>query len=291
MTWAPPPEVIQRLDGYEAILRFGDATLSIARLEAPVPSGSDVKDAGFRTAQQGFYDHPGPAAHEQAILIGGHDAWTSSSVRKMTPEGSASYTFVAYTIVDQHLYRLVASSTEAQTRPPEFDAAVRAISEMTFVPVLRPSVPGTSARTGLLKPPRLLHFHNNRDWYPAAARRRREEGEVDLEFSVDRNGHARDVRQISSASRTLMFNIDRGGHARDLREISSASGSFDEDARELLESAVFAVTPGWDDAHERARFTIDIQFALSVDGRPCSDLPSPTLGTMVATATICTSTR
>jgi hypothetical protein len=60
-----PPQVIRRLDGYEAILPIGVATLRIARVEDPVHSGSDIRDASFRTGQQAeFYERPDPKAHE-----------------------------------------------------------------------------------------------------------------------------------------------------------------------------------------------------------------------------------
>jgi hypothetical protein len=45
------PAVKRRIDGYTATLHIGTATLKIDRFDEAVPSGSDIKNDSFRTAQ------------------------------------------------------------------------------------------------------------------------------------------------------------------------------------------------------------------------------------------------
>jgi TonB family protein len=254
----PAPEVFRRLDGYEASLRFGAATLSIARMDAMVPPGSDITDAAFRTAQQrDFNDYVGPEAHGRATIVGGLDAWTSYSARR-TGDG-VDYSCTTYTIFEEHLYRMLAHATGGQTRPAEFESALRAMSEVTFRPVGSSSLPATAAASGLLKMPGLKPLAATRDWYPPAAKGKKEQGIVDLEFSVDRQGHTQDVRETFTSSKDL-----------------------DEGAAEILKATAFNVSPDWDDAHEHARFAMEVQFSLAGSDGHCAVSPPPrVLGALV----------
>lgn len=99
------------------------------------------------------------------------------------------------------------------------------------------------------------------DPYPLAAKRSGDQGVVDLEFSIDRQGHPQDVRETVSASKDL-----------------------NEGALELLKKAVFLVGPDWDDAHEHARLAIEVQFGLSGDNGRCAvGEPPRTLGALLVT--------
>jgi hypothetical protein len=120
------PQVIRRFDGYEAILPLGLATLKIGRVEDPVPSGSDIQDATFRATQRAeFYEQADPTAEEQATTLAGHDAWTITTVHRAGPL-TVNYRSVTYTIVDQHLYRIIATATGADRRPSDYTKALSA---------------------------------------------------------------------------------------------------------------------------------------------------------------------
>jgi hypothetical protein len=72
------PQVSAHVDGYSAGLHVGTATLSIARVEEPVPAGSDVADGSYRTAQQAsFNEDLGPKVHSEATSVNDHPAWTN----------------------------------------------------------------------------------------------------------------------------------------------------------------------------------------------------------------------
>ena len=74
------PQVIRRVDGYEAILKLGAGTLTIARLDEPVSPGSSVGDAAYRAGQQAdFNEDLGPQVYERASTLAGQDAWTRFS--------------------------------------------------------------------------------------------------------------------------------------------------------------------------------------------------------------------
>jgi hypothetical protein len=156
------------------------------------------------------------------------------------------YTCVTYAIVDQHLYRFVADATGGDTRPPDFDAVVRAMSELTFGAIDRSAAHSDTAPSGLLTMP-AFHPPSNVDWYPPAAKRRGEQGIVGLEFSIDGKGHVQDVRR-------------NYGDATDLA--TSAQG--------MLQSAVFRAGPGWEErGYEKLRFAIEFQFSIDEPGRHC----------------------
>jgi hypothetical protein len=250
------PQVIRRVDGYQANLRIRTATLTIARLEDPVPAGTDVRDAAYRAIQQAAFDEDfGPKAHGEATAINGHAAWTTFSARRTGYNGTvAFYTCVTYAIVDQHLYRFAANATGGDTRPPDFDAAVRATSELTFGAIDRSAAHNDTAPSGLLTMP-TFHPASNVDWYPPAAKRGGEQGIVGLEFSIDAKGHAQELRRTY-------------GEASDLTTSAQA----------MLQSAVFRVGPRWEKSgYQKLRFEMEFQFSIDEPGRGrrCSGYSPP----------------
>src|SRR5580700_5764956 len=197
------PEVKRRVDGCTATLHIGTATLKIDRFDEAVPSGSDVKNDSFRAAQEPPSAALHPHVRGQATTINGHNAWTSTFAFRSGAPGSKDvlYTSVTYALVDQHLYSFAAREVGADTPPSDFLAAVRAISDLTFAAVDRSAMSDSEPPSGLIRMP---YFDpSSKDWYPAAAKRRGETGVVDLEFSIDGKGHARDVRQIYAATEEL----------------------------------------------------------------------------------------
>lgn len=238
------PTVLAHVDGYSASLRIGTASLLIARVQEPVPAGSDIRDAGFRT-QVSFNDYLGPKFHSDATYINGHPAWTNSSARRSGP-GPVHWSCVTYVIVDQHLYHFSASADGGDKPPADFTAAVQAMSDTTFIPVVAPS---NATPSGLLRMP-ASRFKNDMDYYPASAKRRGEGGVVDLEYSIDSKGRAQDVRQLYSTSDV-----------------------FYKSAMELLQRSSFDIGPNWAAmGYDKVRFTVEVAFAIS-ESFPCKDPP------------------
>jgi hypothetical protein len=133
---ASQPVVTSQAGGYEATTRLGTAVFTIFRENNPAPGGSDVAEPGYRaTLDAKFADSVKSKAQGAPTAVGGHSAWTVVDAHE---EGSRSaYTCVTYVLVDQHLYRLLVSAAPAATRPPEFDALVRAMSGIQFEQVQR----------------------------------------------------------------------------------------------------------------------------------------------------------
>jgi hypothetical protein len=263
-----PPEVLRRLDGYQGTLHFGTATLTIARLDDPVLAGSEVTDAAYRRIQQVAFDEDlGPKAHGEATAIDGHAAWTTFSARRTGYDGTlGQYTCITYAIVDQHLYRFVTNATGGDTRPPDFDAAVRAMSELTFGAIDRSAAHNDTPPFGLLTMPK-FHPAVNVDWYPPTAKRRREEAIIGLEYRIDREGHPKDVHTTYGESREL-----------------GAS------AQAMLQSATFRVGPSWEErGYQKLRFAMEVQFSIDAPDRRCRFSATRVPG--VELVTICGSIR
>jgi hypothetical protein len=246
------PEVKARIDGYTATLHIGTGTLRIDRMDETVPSGSDIKNADFRATQrEGFEEQTLSNAKGQPTALNGHDAWTTTAAMR-SPDGTVWYTSSTYVVVDQHLYRLLASgSWERAGAPPDFLAAMQALSTVTFGPVDRSPVPGGGSPSGLVKMP---HFFpsSSKDYYPVASRRRGETGIVDLEYSIDGKGRARDVQEIYAATQDL-----------------GAS------ARSVLTEHQFHVSPGWENrGYQKLRFTFEVHYSLRGRGGRCEELPT-----------------
>jgi hypothetical protein len=133
------PQVTQRPAGYDAVIRFGLATLDIFREDDPAPVGSDVADPRYRS----LLDHRYQGVESQQLgaptNLGGHSAWTVVDTRGDRSADLTHYTCLSYVIVDQHLYRLAVTADGSPGRPPEFDSLVKALSGVSFEQVQRPN--------------------------------------------------------------------------------------------------------------------------------------------------------
>lgn len=244
------PEVKRHIDGYTATLHIGKATLEIDRLDDAVPSGSDIRNDTFRASQEAGFPFPPPHVRGQATVIEGHDAWTSTSAVRAGASGTqVAYTSITYALVDAHLYRFKAIGWGGDKPPPDFVAAVQAMSDLKFATVDSSTVAETEPPSGLIKMP--YFWPTSKDYYPAAAKRRGETGIVNFEFSIDGTGHARDVRQIYSAT-----------------------GDLGASARSLLTDVQFHLPPDWESkGYQKLRFTFEVHYALWASGHPCEQLP------------------
>jgi TonB-like protein len=95
-------------------------------------------------------------------------------------------------------------------------------------------------------------FPSSKDYYPDVARRRGETGVVDLEFSIDGKGRARDVQEIYAATHDL------GAGARLMRTETE-----------------FHLSAGWEDkGYQKLRFTFEVHYSLARRGGRCEELPT-----------------
>lgn len=243
-------KLFETLDSYSTSVQIGSVSLNIMRLEDPAPVGASLTDATYRKAlQDNFGDDLGPKARGQTTFISGNTAWTLFTAVQPIPAPVVDYTCITYVIANDHPYRLrayteaVYSSHTPINRPPDFDAAVQAMSYIKFEPVTRPpSSPDLSSR---LKLPRYVAKQGN--LYPDAARARNEEGVVDVEFSIDGKGHARDVKQTFESSSHLAKHIS-----------------------EYLNGTEFRVPANWEERGLQAsRFNMEFQFVLATPSRGC----------------------
>jgi hypothetical protein len=124
--------------GYEAVTHLGGAALAISREEDPVPAGSDVANPSYRALLDSRYrDRIESKTLGAPTSLGGHSAWTVVDAREDGASNRMHYTCLSYLIVDQHLYRFAVTADGNPGRPPEFDALVKALSEVSFEQVQR----------------------------------------------------------------------------------------------------------------------------------------------------------
>jgi hypothetical protein len=134
--------VLPRAGGHEVTTSVGDAVLTVYREDTPAPAGSTVASPAYRSSLDVRFDSGIDSKNEGApTAINGHSGWTVVDARHGS-QAHTEYVCVTYLIVDQHLYRLAVSARSATTtRPPEFDALVRTMSDITFEPVQGAATP------------------------------------------------------------------------------------------------------------------------------------------------------
>jgi hypothetical protein len=246
------PRVSQYIDGSRASLAIGTAHLLIARLEAEVPAGSDVRERAYRAAQREyFHDNLGAQGREQATMIGGRDSWTMATAVRSAQGASVRYRSITYVIFQQHFYRLEVHATGVGTKPPDYSSALTALSRLTFAPIERSGTPVAPA--GLLSTP-VFHGNSSKPYYPAALSRRGVQGIVDLEFSIDDHGRAYDVRQTYADSENL-----------------------GEAAEDELRAGTFNIYEGWKEkGYSSVRLNIEFQYRLTENRKPSDALDADT---------------
>jgi len=118
---------------------------------------------------------------------------------------------------------------------------------VTFEAIQREERTGSTAP---FAPGKLPRFVPGQDLnYPMSAMRLNKQGPVDLEFSIDGQGHV-----------------------QNLNEIYAPSSQFGAVAVTYLQGGVFKVPPDWESLGSRERFTIEFQFTLVPRGATC---PAP----------------
>jgi hypothetical protein len=255
-----------KFDAYFTEVRIGNADLEIYRLEEPVPAGATLTDASYRKGVPANFGDNRPKLWSKATFLSGHPAWTTYWGVKLSGAYYADYNCITYVIADQHLYRLRASMATSwdphgPERPADFDAAVQAMSNITFEPISRPvDAPGSSPG-----PPRFVSA-GYYDLYPGNARGNRVEGVVDFEFRIDGKGHVRDFREIYSSSPGLGSNI---------------LGS--------LKNGVFKVPANWEERGlQNLLFTEEYEFRLVTGPHSCEHSQPPRLPDAIL-GLVCTS--
>jgi hypothetical protein len=123
------------------------------------------------------------------------------------------------------------------------------MSDITFEPVRRPDSGSGFQR---LKMPR-FNPGSHGPQLPDFRGRSGERGIVDVEFSIDGKGHARDIKQTYATSLAL------------------AKGVLAE-----LQAGVFRVPASWEaNGSQDLRFTQEFQFSFAAPGQRCPDASEP----------------
>jgi hypothetical protein len=249
-----PFQVVERPAGYEAVAHLGRFSLSIYRLEEPVPAGADLRDARYRaTLETTLGIKAGSLKQGETRRVGNDHGWTIP--RPMTVQLGAVtlYSWWIYAIGNQHVYRLSVSGG-GPTAADEFRSLLEGVYSIAFEPVQRAERPAPElAASAPGKMPRFVAGFDDDDFYPATARRLGEHGPVDVEFSIDGRGHVQDVRQTYAA----------------VREFSTL-------AVQALNSGVFRVPTDWEaTGSQKLRFTVEFQLSLVGPGQTCPGKQTP----------------
>jgi hypothetical protein len=196
------PTADERPRGYEAIARFrANVTLTVYRQDDSVTPGS-LEDGGYRAAVLAPLGQPQDWKDKGRVASsGGHEAWiTFHEIRLGTV--SAANRITLYTVVDQCPYRMIVTAIGPKP-PPEFDAVVAAIqADTAFGPIRRSTEPEWTAAEHPDRVPRFVRGELI-PLYPDSSRRRREQGAVEVEFSIDGRGRVTDLKQVKAAYRDL----------------------------------------------------------------------------------------
>lgn len=191
------------LNGEEGIVRMGEALVVVYRGSDTVAPKAAVTDEGFRASLQSMPDLIIHSRSKGALTsLAGRRAWAFYDV--YASEYLVDYVLVVYVIIDEHLYILQVAAHTPSKKSPDFDVAVRTLQNASFfLPVH-----GSGHATNFASTPGTGSLHHvrhrvNEILYPPRAQRLGEQGEVDMEFRIDRGGHPRDVRETYAATRDL----------------------------------------------------------------------------------------
>jgi TonB family protein len=121
--------------------------------------------------------------------------------------------------------------------------AAAAVLAQTAAPDNLPFTPGKLPFMSLAGP--------GGDLYPTQARDRKENGAVDLEFS-----------------------IDQAGRVTDIKELFASSPEFGTHGLEMLRNAVLVVPEKWsEEEHRDRRYTLELQYSIKPVGMVCDAAP------------------
>jgi TonB family protein len=234
---AAKPRVVEVRQGHAGYANFSASTISVYRQDAVVASG-DLNDPGYRRTLLTAVGGLDEAEDGSLISIGSQLAWINLAVERASATPLVRKMTI-YAVADQHLYRFLLTTNEART-PGEFDPILRAVRQTTsFAPVRRamPSDGGANPHARAL--PRFAD-PDQFSGYPDVALRRREQGVVDVQFEIDREGHAQNVTELQAAYPELADGVSK-----------------------MLQHLVFEVPRDWEKTgSDQRRFTVEVQFAL-----------------------------
>lgn len=247
-------EVLQRPTASEAITVIGPVILSVRREDAEVPSGSSLSDPNYRAMVQSRFDKLlDPKAQGAMTVVGGYPGWSLIDAHQQAHSPSSLYTYITYVIVDQHLYRLVVRAIGHRLRPPEFDAVVKAISDITFEPPSQAADSRSKSGAAVAPPITLPPFAPVGDVGIVVGLKQHGLVIVDLEFSIDGEGHAQGPKLLYAEPRqdgvlALIF----------------------------LQNRIFGVPADWNESGSQSlRFTLELQFSIAQASGSCEGPPSP----------------
>lgn len=245
------PSVHERPQGYEASTSFAANTrLTVYRQDEPVTPGS-LEDASYRASVLAPLGEPQDWKDKGRMTsIGGHEAWITLHVTRLGPVSANRITL--YTVVDQCPYRMMVTAIGSKP-PAEFDAVVKAVqSAAAFEPVRRSVEPEWTAAEHPDRVPRFVPGEFM-PLYPEPSRRRREQGAVDVEFSID--GH---------------------GRATDLKQVKATYSDLGERLPEYFKQGVFRVPRDWEQTgSDKRRFAKEFLFTLAQPSSACPASRAP----------------
>lgn len=218
------------------ILFRGDTSALISRLDEPVPQG-DITDKGYRDALfKQFGIHPLGGALP-AVLIAGQPAWGTGYAQHFGP--LTAYQCEFYLVVGGHVYEIALSAVgPEQPAQANFDTAAREVTSGLVFETVQP-LPEKPLAAGEM--PKFLMGSAGGDYYPDRERRLAEQGVADVQFTIDGQGAAQDIKVTNHANR-----------------------DFSEVAVSMLKSGGFKIPRGWEqsDGPEQS-FTMEIRFGLN----------------------------
>jgi hypothetical protein len=249
-------EIYRRTSATEAITPIGPVILSVRREDAEVPSSNSLSDPSYRATVQSRFDQGlDPKAQGAMTSVGSHPGWTLIAAQKGVHSPGILYSCITYVIVDQHLYRLVVRAlVVGMTRPVEFDAVVRAISDATFerAAQTRVSAPGPAIAAGSMKLPPYVPVGNVGRGLIVGLPKQNGLGIADLEFSIDGQGRVQGYKLLYAEPR-----------------------QYGVLALTFLEQKLFGVSADWEESGSQSlRFTMEFQFPVAVGGS-CPGPASP----------------
>jgi hypothetical protein len=237
---------IERPHGYEWLGHLGVAFLSVYRDDESVSPGSAVLDSNYRATLDARHRTALTSAERTgaASTLASRPAWIVTEVRSLAQARVCDW--LAYVIVDEHLYTLTVGALSQSGTPSEFDSLVKAMSSVQFESIQRTLSP--PLRSGEM--PRFVS--SGEQFYPPKARRLNEQGAVGVAFSIDGRGHARDMKLLYADVQDLV-----------------------PSAAEWLKDGIFRVPSNWEEtASDKQRFFLEIQFLIVAGNVPCSRSPS-----------------
>jgi hypothetical protein len=252
------PRPVEGVDGFSIEVRLGNAVFNIHRFDDPSRAAIPVTNKSYQKGESREAEKRGKKILDAVLTkIGGQDAWLITTTQKVPPFGFDFYTASATVIVDHQLVRLSAAAIEKPKESDDFQSVLKLLMAVTFEPVDRSAAPvPTPANDAPGKMPHFIADAKAPLVYPAMAIRLGLQGAVDVQFTIDGQGQAQNIK-IAHADHT---------------ELAGRIVQF-------LTLGRFHVPGDWvESGSQTLPFALEFQFAMaSRPGEKCTSQDSPVL--------------